>query len=353
MNSADTNRMSPTREWCWGLPLVATRSLAPQERVELEEERRAQHGGCWGWGCGFPLILIGAVLGAVFISETFATFFKTQRGTDLGAVLTFALILLTVLAPAYALLRAKDLDKWGTGAFEDLRENRVSVYQGTSPQAEAKLWGDGSSSPSSPWKAPQAQTGPPREHTLEVLSASRRVWTWEGQRVGKRLAALPAEIAEVPDSATRAAAWASPLPQTALREASENATRRDLSHAEREEVTRHAKKLWKRPLWPAIGLSAWIGIPLSLHLLTHTPLKLEPMAYFIGAMALWCNGNLVSFVVVSRRLSHDLQNGFVVAARFAPDENEPNAPQSVEVLPTSGIEWTRNGAAAPWRQKAI
>ena len=77
------------------------------------------------------------------------------------------------------------------------------------------------------------------------------------------------------------------------------------------------------------------------------------MAYFLGAMALWCDWNLVQAVLLSRRLAHDETAGFVLVARITPEENQPEVPHSVEVLPTSGIEWTRNGMATPWRQVAL
>ena len=347
MNSVDDNSPS-MREWCNGLPLQRVRELGPQERSELETEVQRARSGVWRWGCGFPLLMWGALMilvtGLQSASEKLRSGFMGQNFDAINSVLAGIAVFLFCV-PSVGWLRARDWRRWRRDALADLDANSVSVYRDAVEKAVQKQEGD----PDLLEKVAPSL----REHSLEVLSASRRILTCDGERVSGHQMAPATKIAETPPAAARAAAWTTPLTPTALREEGEGLNRRDLSLGEREEIERYAGKMWKPLLWPAIGFSSWIGIPLTLHLVTQTPTKPEPMAYFVGAMAVWFNWNLARTVWLSRRLQRDAAGGTALVVRFLPDPAEPELPQSGEFLPLSGVEWTVDGQPSAWRHHSI
>src|SRR5205814_7331358 len=85
--------------------------------------------------------------------------------------------------------------------------------------------------------------------------------------VGGGMVAGPVGTAAGPRGAAVAAGW---LERVARSDgATVLAGARELSDAERDEIRRVARRLWRRPLPYAIGLTLWLAIPLTFLLLGH------------------------------------------------------------------------------------
>lgn len=334
---------APTQEWCWGLPFEGIRPLQMDERVGLEREVKVGRSSFWRWGCGFPLLiwaLLGTLLIAVPIVAQKLGAGLMGRNFDVINSVFAGIAAFLIFSPSFGWLRARDLKTWSRDASADLEANSVSIYRAAMEKYRVET----------DVEAPEATIPdfPAHElHALEVLSASRRILTRNGERVLGHQTALAVEIAQTPPSAGRAAAWTTPLPPTAVRGEGEGLNRRDLCSAEREEIERYARKVWKPFLWPAIGFSSWVGIPLALHFADGTPIA--PIAYFFGAIGIWLDWNLARTVLFARRLLRDAEGGIALVVRFSPNSSEPDLPQSAEFLPLSGVGWTVDGQSSAWR----
>lgn len=330
------------QEWCAGLPLAATRQLTPNERLELEREAKGT--GCFKWGCALSLVPLLGLFAMAAIAELALQWIGGGAGEIIAETLPIIFLVAWMIALACGLLRGKDLSQLKRASRLDLAENRLSIYQGAPPHFENLSEENKERWELSPWISAQNVAN---QHKIEVLTRSRRLWSVDGQRVTKHLELAASTLAQTPPNASVAAAWAPAISNDAPVEF-QSLNRRALSQAECEELQRHARR-WKKLIWPAVLFSAWIGIPLTLHLASSIPLRVEPMAYVVAALALWSVWNLLRAFWQSQQFQRDIGSAEVVIVRLAEPQN---GVQWVEILPISQLEWTLDGRAAPWRHSS-
>lgn len=320
-------------EWCLGWKLTGTRPLTAAELDDLQRESNRLRRAIWGFGCGCPILFFAPF----FI---FAILYDMGRSNPAAAEWAAAGLLIALLPSAWTMLRANDANNQNRGRPDDLRAGIVKRFAGSpenSEQPDLLANQDANSSLNeSPW--------------IEVLPHSQQIFSINGTRPKKWIAAPIALLASMPENASSAAYWHGAG-------GGDDVTLRSLSHAEKEEVLKHSRTIWRRPFVGAIIFDVWIGLPVVLHWTTGAPIRMEPMAYFLIAMALWSNWTLWRSFALSRNLVRDGESG--QAALFRPPLKQENltadAPSELraalwEVLPHSGMIWTADGRPSAWRK---
>jgi hypothetical protein len=333
--------MNTLRETCLGLPLAGERVLSDGERVILQNEaRRFLFQGCAG-GCLIPIVFFG---GLMFAAGTF----DAMKDSPYQGIVMVVCLVASLLIPAIVVLLTNDSQGAGKSARKDLREGRVKIYRGQplgvteGAEIEAEIGGV------------RLKLSTPV--TLEVLTASRRLWHINEQRVSKFVVLPKEHTASLPPQAALAAKWAQPAVRVAenVLDASQSG-RRDLSSEEREEIRRRARTLWRRPTFIAAALLAWIIMCLIPVIFYGARLKVEPGAYLLIVAALWACYQSARTLTWSWRLARDAENGFVIVTRL-PAPNHAAGPAGehvvgpvVELLPASKWAWSADGQPLSWR----
>jgi hypothetical protein len=371
-------------EWCLGLLLVEHRSFTAQEAQEFQnEEKRLRRNGCL-MGCGSPLVFFVPLMGAVGLSEWLKSYPILENATTI-------LILALFLPVALLFLKAIDFLKQAKGLKQDLQAGYSKKFSGTvnlfevfseGQEAALKLLKTAAGYHSSKTRgayspdADRLDADRTVNLSMDVLPCSKRLWNINGVRTAKWTVVDWSAVAPPPPSAATAAAWVEPLnvdwkkDELASPLTEQQLGNRELSPSERIELQRRIRQLWLRPFWPTLFLTAWLGIPLTLHLTTGAPVKPEPTAYFLFFMCLYSWYSLIVALVNATKLRQDVRNGFVSIFRV-PLAEEPDAAPTVEVaqpveqpvdgtiraktvaveiLPISGWAWTEDGKPCEWRK---
>lgn len=318
------------QETCLGLPRAGERVLTDDERAQLQAEAtRAKRQGCTG-GCAIPFSLFCGI-------ACITLFYDFSRNSPAQLAITLAGVLLMLGVPALIVLLTNDAQRKGKCARADLQDGRIALYHGQPPGFVDEMEIDGVS------------VAPDSPVTLEVLSASRRLWRVNGKRATRQLH-FPAEhTAPQPSQAVLAAKWAQTavVMEEGVLDAS-NAGRRELSSGERDEINVRARALWRRPALLAGGLMSFIGLSLGGALWTGATIRIEPGAWLLFALTLYSLWALWQTARAALLLLRDAREGNVIVVRL-PTEMEITAEVVVEVLPHSGWTWTANGQPASWR----
>jgi hypothetical protein len=237
-------------------------------------------------------------------------------------------ILLTAPGLALTILWTRDAVSRARAIADDLCDGRVLTYTGEEGQI------------------------------IEVLAASRRVWQSAG--TGWAVAPGAVTVAEPPSVAAIAAEWLQPAPgRDDLM-----IGKRELSGPECDELRRFAASLWKRPLLPAIGLTLWLAMPITMLFLNGRLGGTWEYVRFalLAAVTLLADCHLVRRLVEATRLRRDAVRGDVVILR-AMGEGAETRPigreagggtvevggEAVELLPVTFRVWTVGGRPAEWR----
>ncbi|HET9471347.1 MAG TPA: hypothetical protein VFO24_09605, partial [Usitatibacter sp.] len=163
-----------------------------------------------------------------------------------------------------------------------------------------------------------------------------------GQPVRRWIVAPTTEVASSPPGAAIAAQWLEPIAHndaaTLLR------GQRELSTAEREELRRFARRLWRRPLPFAIGFTLYFFVPLAT--LLQEGLRESRADGFLFLLMAWVTLRIdTAFARAlwhARRLEQDAREGRIVILRTDPitppvtDEAPP--PESASPPPDALIE---------------
>lgn len=193
------------------------------------------------------------------------------------------------------------------------------------------------------------------EWHFETLGASGRLWRICGKPVKQWVVLKTVSVAEAPPIAGIAAQWLEPVStpggKTIL------AGRRELSKQEREEVRLFARRLWTRPLPIAVGLTVWLGLPMTAVVVSgelHTAVAWGRFVILAGLTGLNCYW-LYTCVKRARLLVKDANAGSILIVSRTEETRlaEPagdREPTIIEVLPSLGWRWTEDGRPSAWRK---
>lgn len=335
------------REWCAGLPLVETRALTPDEAISLRRE--AKHGRVRGCGliAGTPFGCLGIIVLMALLTEL-----VEKVSQSLAWIPAMLFLVPGLIGAAWALLSANDLFEKGKQSERDLRIARVLLFRGTPDQVKRAAAVNNPTALQLLSRLVRNQEQP----SFEVLAGSRRVWTINGRAPKKRFIAPASHVADVPQGAQIAALWALPLRRDAQGVLqSDNVAQRALSASEKAELLRRARRMWLRPLWPALFFAAWIIVPLLFAFFLKQPIGFEKQVYFLGALSVLTGFKFFQGLQLALKLNHDARAGFVLILRPPPEElptqeSQVALSEVLEVLPESQCLWTQNGEAADWRK---
>jgi hypothetical protein len=332
-------------EWSWGVPLTGERALEAAERATLSGwARRMQGLTALSW------LALGA-LGAAFAVAA-------DRANPASALqqdtLAVWMILLIAGCLPLAMILTRRWVRRSVALWRDIRHGAVRCYSGPFDErfpgndAAVRKLVQGDLLP----------VLPKRNWSIEVLPNSRRVWQIDGKAVPAWIEAPPAQLAQTPAFSAIAAEWLQPVGRTPDGEVLGG--RRDLSEAERQELTRHGARAWRRPLPWAVAMTAWLALPL---LLLASQRRLGNDAdmirfIFIAAFTGAADWLLIKGALIARKLARDRRLGHVVILRLSPaatrkdDAKNDDDDGPVEILPASGFIWTQSGQPAHWRKTA-
>jgi hypothetical protein len=281
--------------WYAGLPVVATRGLAPEEAEEIDAIVAAG----WRWSAVSVLLAI-ALLAVAFVT--------TSTITTLLALGVFPAVLTQIPAFAWpATIR---------GLHRDREQALVYVCESS---------GDD--------ELPAA--------SIEVLPQSRVIWRRGGQRLQTLQRARVTTTAALPQHAAAAANFVRPLDdneQVLMHQ-------RRLSDGELRELDGYAPAVAAVRIVfavvAAIGALATFGLAMEGRL---TSLLLPFVFATVAAVAGWTTFRAWK---LRRRVGADLGHGYVLIVRIR-DGETLSVPH--EFLPHSRILWTSGGEPANWRK---
>lgn len=322
-------------EWCLGWKLESTRPLLPTEVGDLQLENNRLLRKQWGLGCGCPLVFFAPLF--LFV----ATQNVMKQNAQAAEWAAGALVLL-LLPSAWMLLKANDSRERLRGRHGDLKNGIVKRFSGLATDFER---------PDILLNRSNAATETP-SCWIEVLPVSQQLFSINGVRTKKEVVAPIAFLAATPQSASSAAYWHQAG-------GGHDVTLRPLSADEKAELQRHSRLIVRRPFWGAVFLNCWVGLPIFVHWTMNEPLKIEPMGYFLIAMAMLANFSLWRTYNVARHLKQDAEAGEVALLR-PPLKIDSSPPESGdaselraalwEILPFSGLIWTADGKPSSWRK---
>jgi hypothetical protein len=302
-------------EWYAGVPLQGTRKLLPEERYELQvQQGRFRFKGCVALLLAPALLAIALAVPLLmdlsFLSDSFVP----------------PLMLALMFMSTWLLLVGRENVRYGRWLKADLRAGYLKQFG--SPDAEQPT-------------------------LLEVLPVSNRLWRMNGDILPTWANAPPVWVADVPEMAHVAAEWVLPVEGAPVDEPHTNW--RTLSSAEKQELTRHARRLALRLLPASLFFTAWFGILVGVALHEHgvPPSSLQAIVLLMITLAI--NWGLIRHVLQSKRVVRDRDVGQIVVLRWLrQEENQaadspPSLSPPMEVLPHSRLIWTENGRAAHWR----
>lgn len=294
-------------EYCLGMPLVGRRQLTSEERRRLERQAARLHQRAFAIPVLF-VSLVAAFALCVPRAQPDPSWHQTA--------LAIAAILLTAPGLALAILGTRDY------------VSRSRALRGDLADGVVRRFSDGTD-----W--------------FEALPVSRRILAASAPGVAERWETAPewAKVADVPGTADLAREWLEPVADD-LR-----AGTRALTPEEQEEIRRYARRAWRRPLLPAVGLTLWLCMPLAAFLLGGRCDGILSIfqAGWLAVMTVVADIALARGLRLSRRLSRDADAGMVGVLNADGGEDSAWA----EVLPHAGLVWTEEGTPAPWRRAGV
>ncbi len=344
----DLPMSTETTEWCAGIPLVERRPLEEEERQALRLEARSLLRRGLAALLAFPAAVLLLTLLLVALDSA----------SSLIRASVFSAALLTLFCFPVLALVARDSFRRGRGLNRDLREGCVKRFEGPPRMDETD------ETLSTLRKARVAPALDDPLWRLEVLPGSGRVWSVQGERPARWITARWTEVAGTPTFAAMAAEWLEPVAKDG--DTTLLGGRRDLTQAEREEVRRHARRLWVRPLPYVVGLTVWLSLPVAVILRDGRLHSGHDWFSFclLGAITLWTDVRFARAAWIARGLGADARDGWTIILRRqdpAPSEvaeavglQEIAAaiaarPEVVEALPHSRWIWTEDNRPAAWR----
>lgn len=318
--------------WCAGFPQSGRRELTPAEVAELQ----AMAGRFLAQGRGGLAVVVALLVGALAAGIQYSATRNVSLAIGFALFLSVSVIPLALMLTRDWLTRANTLRRDAASGW--LRQFTGQLAAGSADETRERLL-------RRRLLLPDAH----RHQWFEVLPHSSLVWTANGHRIPSWVRAIPNVVAGVPEFAAMAAEWVSPVDQPGSEGLHLNF--RDLTPAECDEVRRHSHKLLLRPLGSALLFTIWALFPW----LTGS-FKEVPSAMFVfGAIAAWAWWNVVRVLGIASKLRRDAENGRVVIVRRAVESvgqptGSPILAPPDEFLPESGMPWTMNEQAAPWRR---
>jgi hypothetical protein len=306
--------------WADGAAWVRTRQLAPEEIAEVRRR-------------GAGLLAAGAIAAAGTAGALglfLATLLTAAAETSLPLWLQ-GFILLNLLLVSLLLLAATRLLPRGWRLLRDASAGEADCFED--------------------------RRGDTVVHQVERLPRSGLAWMVNGQRAPRSTAARPLpvnEVADIPAFAALAAEWVEP--RRTRQGETVHVGQRELSVAEQGELRRLRALLVSRAFGVAGALTGWAIVAWSIRIATggyavgHNGVVLLLLAVAAGVADL----HAWRVLRLTRRLSADLQTGRVGILREPrADPTSRDEPtelgEALEVLPASGLSWTRAGRPAGWR----
>ncbi len=306
----------PPVAWCLGAPASGPRSLEPAELAEVRGLRARTWSRLWQ----VPAILLGALAAVVVVA-----LLEPRVPASLEGLPAFLIGVVALLAPAFAVLRLRDLVRRARALGQDLELGQVETFS--------------------------APGGEPARH-VEVLPRSQLVFRLDGAAPRKPRQVDIARAAAAPRDAVR---WAFPRSWAGESEDVEGLSRRRLSEGERAELTRSIRSL-RKPSGCLLGLAGLFLLMVTAMAINHWrggPIETSFMDFFLGVLWTFALGRGIFHYVRARRLAErldfDLDAGWVAVMARESAAGEPPSPGDLEVLPTAGLPWTESGRPAPWR----
>lgn len=351
----ETQESSQTaRETCLGFPFADERAITSDERAALEREADQSMKRGFGWGCGASLafyfvfdIIIWIIVDFVPALKGDPNNLKNYPALVIGISGAF------MVAIAYFLLRAKQMYRLRKAAKQDLQKGQIRRYRGLPPGFSVSEAPPESEKPKRQPKLFGVPISPEQPITLEVFSASRRLYRVNGE-ASKRLIILPEErTAPQPVEAQTAAKWVEPA-----RIVSGNTIdisqsgRRQLSSEEKAELEQRAKTSWRRPAFGAFFFTTYLIGLLWIDRVSGTAANAGFWEYFFIATTIWVDYMFIKTLWWSWRLLEDVKIGEVIITREPNQMGEGDIIKRgnvVEWLTVSKQGWSINGQPAPWR----
>jgi hypothetical protein len=350
----ETQESSHTaRETCLGFPFADERAITSDERVALEREAKQSMQRGFAWGCGASLAFYLAI--DIFLLLIVA-FVPALKGDPQNLKNYPALVVGSagafMVAIAYFLLRAKYMYRLRKAVKQDLQKGQIRRYRGLPPGFSVSEAPPESARPKRQPKLFGVPVSPDQPITLEVFSASRRLYRVNGQ-APKRLIMLPEErTAPQPEEAQTAAKWVEParIVSGNTIDISQSGRRR-LSAEEKAELEQRAKTAWRRPAFGAFFFTTYLIGLLWIDRVSGTA-NSGFWEYFFIAATIWVDYIFIKTLWWSWRLLEDVKIGEVIITREPNQMGEGETIKKgnvVEWLTISKQGWSINGQPAPWR----
>jgi hypothetical protein len=211
-------------------------------------------------------------------------------------------------------------------------------------------------------------TGGAKDYRIEMLPASGTAWRINGDLLPRTGSLTPYRVADVPEIAAVAAQWLQPVPQHSDSPDAPKISRnqRELSPSERAEIRQHRRGLIWNGWFILYAFDIFYAAALWDHFASSPNRETLETLYFaaitVGVLCL--HGRPLQQLLLSRRIARDLAHGSVIIIGYtaantpseeseASEPSEPEASVIFELLPSSHLIWTTEGAPAPWRTLAV
>jgi len=345
---------STARETCLGFPFMDERAITDEERAALQLEAKQSMQRGFAWGCGAPilfyLILDVVILLIVYFDSALKgdpNNLKNHPAVVVGITGAF------IVAIAYFLVRAKNKYLLRKAAKADLEKGQIKRYQGFPPGFSLNETAPQDTKSTRQPKLFGIAISTDQPITLEVFSASRRLYRVNGEPP-KRKILLPEErTAPQPVEAQTAAKWVEParIISGNTLDISQSG-RRQLSAEEKVELENRAKTAWRRPAFGAFFFTIYLIGLLWIDRAQGTISNPGFAEYFFIAATIWVDYIFIKTLWWSWRLMEDVKIGEVLITR-EPDQTSNGKiikkGNVVEWLTISKQGWSINGQPAPWR----
>ncbi|MEO6907743.1 MAG: hypothetical protein ABI210_07625 [Abditibacteriaceae bacterium] len=350
----DQETIHGARETCLGFPYTDERAITGEERITLEREAKQSMQRGFGWGCGASVALYLVLDIIILLIVYFVPALKHDPNNlkDYPAVVV-GITGAFMVGIMYFIIRTKFMIRLRMAAKQDLQKGQIRRYRGLPPGFSVNDTAPESAKPKRQPKLFGVPISPEQPITLEVFSASRRLYRVNDESP-KRLIMLPEErTAPQPEEAQTAAKWVEParIVSDHTIDISQSG-KRQLSADEKAELEQRAKTAWRRPAFGAFFFTAYLIGLLWIDRVAGTGSNVGFWEYFFIAATIWVDYMFVKTLWWSSRLLEDVKVGEVIITREPNQMGEGETIKKgnvIEWLTISKQGWSINGQPAPWR----